>query len=316
MESVTVPSMETNLRWILITAIAPILWGSTYYVTAHLLPADSPLWGSAIRALPAGLILLAISRKLPRGSWWWRSLVLGTINMGAFFALVYVAAQLLPTSIASTIMATGPIVMMLVAWALIRERPKIIAVVGAVLGLAGVAIMLGGGGGAISTLGVLASVAAMALSAFGFVLAKRWAGQVDPLSLSAWQLIAAGLVLLVAAALVEGAPPALTPNMLWGFGYVSILATALAYTAWFTGLKHLSAGSVGLIGLLNPVVGVLLGTVLAGESLTLQQILGLALILVGIVLGQPIIDRFRARKNTARSAVTTSTQAAASATRD
>ncbi|WP_051701939.1 DMT family transporter [Mycetocola saprophilus] len=292
--------METNLRWILITAIAPILWGSTYYVTAHLLPADSPLWGSAIRALPAGLILLAISRKLPRGSWWWRSLVLGTINMGAFFALVYVAAQLLPTSIASTIMATGPIVMMLVAWALIRERPKIIAVVGAILGLAGVAIMLGGGGGAISPLGVLASVAAMVLSAFGFVLAKRWAGQVDPLSLSAWQLIAAGLVLLVAAALFEGAPPTLTPNMLWGFGYVSILATALAYTAWFTGLKHLSAGSVGLIGLLNPVVGVLLGTVLAGESLTPQQILGLVLILVGIVLGQPIVDRLRARRNNTR----------------
>ncbi|MFZ4843609.1 DMT family transporter [Mycetocola saprophilus] len=292
--------METNLRWILITAIAPILWGSTYYVTAHLLPADSPLWGSAIRALPAGLILLAISRKLPRGSWWWRSLVLGTINMGAFFALVYVAAQLLPTSIASTIMATGPIVMMLVAWALIRERPKIIAVVGAILGLAGVAIMLGGGGGEISPLGVLASVAAMVLSAFGFVLAKRWAGQVDPLSLSAWQLIAAGLVLLAAAALVEGAPPALTPNMLWGFGYVSILATALAYTAWFTGLKHLSAGSVGLIGLLNPVVGVLLGTVLAGESLTPQQILGLVLILVGIVLGQPIVDRLRARRNNTR----------------
>ncbi len=300
MESVTVSSMETNLRWILITAIAPILWGSTYYVTAHLLPADSPLWGSAIRALPAGLILLAISRKLPRGSWWWRSLVLGTINMGAFFALVYVAAQLLPTSIASTIMATGPIVMMLVAWALIRERPKIIAVVGAILGLAGVAIMLGGGGGAISPLGVLASVAAMVLSAFGFVLAKRWAGQVDPLSLSAWQLIAAGLVLLVAAALFEGAPPTLTPNMLWGFGYVSILATALAYTAWFTGLKHLSAGSVGLIGLLNPVVGVLLGTVLAGESLTPQQILGLVLILVGIVLGQPIVDRLRARRNNTR----------------
>ncbi|RLP76057.1 EamA family transporter [Mycetocola tolaasinivorans] len=280
--------METNLRWILVTAIAPILWGATYYVTAHLLPADSPLWGSVIRALPAGLILLAIRRTLPRGSWWWRALVLGTVNMGAFFALVYVAAQLLPTSIASTIMATGPIFMMLVAWALIKEKPRAIALAGAILGLAGVAIMLGGGGGEINTLGVLASVTAMLLTAVGFVLAKRWAGQVDPLSLTSWQLLAAALVLIPAAIIVEGAPPALDGGMLLGFGYVSILATALAYTAWFTGLKHLSAGSVGLIGLLNPVVGVLLGTLLAGESLGLQQILGLVLILAGILLGQPI----------------------------
>jgi len=82
-----------------VTAVAPIAWGANYVVTRQLLPVDAPLWGSAFRALPAGLLLLAVARSLPRGVWWWRSAVLGTLNVGAFFLLVYVAAQLLPSSV-------------------------------------------------------------------------------------------------------------------------------------------------------------------------------------------------------------------------
>ncbi|WP_205783018.1 hypothetical protein [Microbacterium sp. ABRD28] len=64
--------METKWRWLLLTAVAPISWGATYYVTRHFLPADAPLWGAALRALPAGLILLLLARRLPRGAWWGR----------------------------------------------------------------------------------------------------------------------------------------------------------------------------------------------------------------------------------------------------
>ena len=85
----------------------------------------------------------------------------------------------------------------------------------------------------------------------------------------------------------EGAPPALDGAALGGFAYVGLVATALAFTAWFTGLRHLSAATVGLIGLLNPVTGVLLGVLVSGEVLTLRQVLGLALVLLGIALSRP-----------------------------
>ena len=63
----------------------------------------SPLWGGLLRALPAGLILLADRRGvLPTGSWWWRSLVLGALNVGGFFVLIYIAGQRLPSSLAAT----------------------------------------------------------------------------------------------------------------------------------------------------------------------------------------------------------------------
>lgn len=99
--------------------------------------------------------------------------------------------------------------------------------------------------------------------------------------------MAGGLFLLPVAAAVEGPPPALSASALLAFGYVSLVATALAFAAWFTGLRHLSAGTVGLIGLLNPVTGVLLGTTAAGEVLTVRQLCGLVLVLAGVVLGRP-----------------------------
>lgn len=284
-------SMEANLRWTLVTAVAPVSWGTNYFVTHAYLPAGEPLYGAAIRALPAGLLLLAVRRELPRGSWWWRSAVLGLLNTGVFFALVYIAAQTLPTSLASTVMATSPMVMMAVAWGLVAERPHARHLAGAVLGAGGVALMLLTGTASASPGGVLASVAAMLLSSLGYVLAKRWGGEVDVLASTSWQLTAGGLLLLPFAVLVEGAPPQLDGPALLGFAYVAVVATALAFAAWFAGLRHLPAATVGLVGLLNPVTGVLLGTLVAGEVLTARQLCGLAMVLAGVLLGRPVARR-------------------------
>ncbi|MBB2910685.1 putative blue pigment (indigoidine) exporter [Streptosporangium becharense] len=283
--------MEANFRWLAVTALAPVAWGATYFVTHQFLPSGYPLYGAAVRALPAGLLLLLISRKRPRGSWWWKSLVLATLNMSAFFALIYLSAQLLPTSVASTIMATSTVVMMLLAWTLLSERPRVLHLAGAGIGIGGVCLMLFTGTAAMSVPGVLASVAAMTMSSFGAVLAKRWSAEVDVLSSTSWQLIAGGVILVPFAVAAEGPPPALDGAAVLGFGYVSFIATALAFAAWFTGLRHLPAGTVGLIGLLNPVTGVLLGTVVAGETLTVRQLCGLVLVLGGILLGQPAAAR-------------------------
>jgi len=293
-------SVESKMRWALITAIAPIAWGSTYFVTQEWLPPEYPLWGGVIRALPAGILLLLIVRVLPRGNWWWKSFVLGTLNVGAFFVLLYVAAQLLPSSIATVLMAVSPAAMMLLAWALIAERPHILSAVGAALGFAGVSAMLLTGGAEIDPLGVVAATAAMLMSAVGFVLTKKWAKDVPVLALTAWQVTAGGLVIVPFALALEGAPPTLHAPEVAAFAYLALVATALAYWAWFSGLKHLDAGAVGLIGLLNPVVGVLLGVLVAGEVLGTLQTIGVTVVLLGIVIGQPFLlralDRRRARR--------------------
>ncbi|MCS5713833.1 DMT family transporter [Herbiconiux sp. CPCC 205716] len=291
--------MEAKWRWMLLTAIAPIAWGSNYYVTRWFLPDDVPLWGAVLRALPAGLVLLAVVRERPHGAWWWKAAVLGVLNVGAFFVLIYAASQLLPTSTASTLMASSAGVLLLVAWPLLGERPRAAGLLGAGVGIAGVVLMLAGGVGGVGPavggsvgLGVAASLGAMAMSSVGFVLTKKWGAGIRVLSLTSWQLVAGGLAVLPFALLLEGAPPRLDTPAVIGFGYVSLVATALAFAAWFAGLRHLPAGSVGLIGLLNPVTGVLLGTLLAGEPFGPPQALGTALVLGGVLLGQrPLLHR-------------------------
>ncbi|NYF10008.1 putative blue pigment (indigoidine) exporter [Leifsonia sp. AK011] len=278
--------MENTWRWMLVTAIAPIAWGSTYVVTHALLPAEHPLWGALIRALPAGLILLALARRLPTGSWWWKSLVLGVLNIGAFFVLVYLAAQLLPSSIASTVMATSAGVILVLAWPLLSQRPQLVSVIGAAIGFAGVAVMLSPGGEEINGWGVVVSLTAMTSSSVGFLLARRWGGDVPLLASTAWQLIAGSILLAPVALVVEGAPPALDAGSFWGFVDITVIGTAVAFVAWFAGLRHLPAGVVGVIGLLNPVTGVLLGTLLVGEVLGVNQIIGIVLVLLGVLVGQ------------------------------
>ncbi|MFD7133833.1 DMT family transporter [Streptomyces sp. NPDC059894] len=278
--------MEASFRWVCATAVAPVAWGANYYVTRAFLPADHPLWGAALRALPAGVLLLAVARERPRGVWWWRSAVLGVLNTSAFFVLVYVASQLLATSTASMVMALSPVVLTLGAWALLGERPRVTHLVAAGVGLAGVVLMLGGPGGQVRPAGVAASVAAMLVSAAGFLLSKRWDTGPGVPAVTAWQLTVGGVILLAAAGAVEGPPPVVDGAAVAAFAYTSVVATALAFLAWFAGLRRLPAGTVGLIGLLNPVTGVLLGTTLAAEGLSFTQVAGMGLVVAAVVGGR------------------------------
>lgn len=281
-----VASMEATVRWVSVTAIAPIAWGTNYFVTRQFLPSDYPFYGAALRALPAGLVLFAVSRTRPRGSWWWKSALLGILNVGAFFVLVYVSAQLLPSSVAAPMMAASAGVMMLLAWPLLAQKPRALPLAGAAIGVAGVCIIALADTGRVSPYGVIAAVAAMLMSSIGYILTKRWSDGVIVVALTSWQLIAGGIAVLPVAALAEGAPPDLSARASLGFAYVSIVATALAFAAWFAGLQRLDAGTVGLIGLLNPVAGVIFGTVVAGEPFGPRQLAGTLIVLTGVILGQ------------------------------
>ncbi|MCE7483382.1 MULTISPECIES: DMT family transporter [Microbacterium] len=286
METVTSRRMRlwNRARWPLIAAIGPIVFGSTYWVTREFLPADSPLWGSAIRALPAGLVLLLVVRRLPHGAWWWRSIVLGTLNMGLFFCLVYVAAQLLPSSVAASVTSVAPLMIAAFAWLILREPPTARVLIGAGIGAAGVLLIVGTATGRLDAWGIAASITSMAMSALGAILMKRWNDGTPVLTVTAWQLLVGGIELSIVAALIEGAPSAVTPTEFAAFAYISLIATALGFFCWFSGFRHLPAGVVGVIGLLNPVTGVALGVLISGETLSALQLMGIALVLGSIVL--------------------------------
>lgn len=272
---------------VLAATLAPLAWGSTFFVTDRFLPPDRPLFGAVLRALPVGLAFLLVVRQLPHGRWWWKAGVLAVLNVGAFFPLVFLAAYHLSSGLASTLTATAPFVVMGLAWALIGERPRRAAILGAMGGLVGVAVLVSGSGLRYDALGLLASAGAITSSALGFVLVKRWAPTVGMLTLTAWQLTGGALLLLLPAALVaDGAPPAMDPTAIIGYAYLSAIGTGLAFLVWFRAAAHVSAGSIALIGLLNPVTGTFLGVAFAGEAFGASRAAGVVLIHAGVLLGQ------------------------------
>lgn len=270
----------------LLTAIAPVTWGTTYLVTTQVLPPDRPLFSGLVRALPAGLLVLAVARTLPRGVWWWRAAVLGTLNIGAFFALLFVAAYRLPGGVAATLGALQPLIIAGLAVAALGERPTRWRLGWGVAGVVGVGLMVLRGQLALDALGLLAGTAGTAVMAAGIVLTKRWGRPVPPVTFAGWQLTAGGLVLLPLALIVEGAPPAITPEAAVGYAWLAIVGTLLAYTLWFDGLGRLPIASSSFLPLLAPAVATALGWLVLGQALTLAQSLGFALALIAVAAAQ------------------------------
>ena len=93
----------TRTRDLLLTAVAPAIWGSTYIVTTEALPQGYPLTLAVLRALPAGLLLVALTRSLPPRPWLGRIFLLGGVNFAIFWSLLFVAAYRLPGGVAATL---------------------------------------------------------------------------------------------------------------------------------------------------------------------------------------------------------------------
>src|SRR5437879_2959138 len=116
-------SRMPNAGDLALTGLTPLVWGSTYAVTTEFLPPDRPMFTALMRALPAGLVLLALTRTLPRGAWLWRAAVLGVLNIGAFFPLLFLAAYRLPGGVAAVLGSVGPLFALVLAAVLLAERP-------------------------------------------------------------------------------------------------------------------------------------------------------------------------------------------------
>lgn len=272
----------------LATALAPAVWGTTYIVTTELLPGGHPLFAALMRALPAGLLALLLSRKLPSGHWWWKAAVLGTLNIGLFFPLLFLAAERLPGGVAATLGATQPIIVAFLAVPMLAERLSAWRLGWGVVGVVGVALVVLGPGAALDVVGVIAGIAGAAAMASGVTLTKRWGrpDDVGALAFAGWQLTAGGLVLLLPVALVEGVPGEIDAAAVGGYLWLGIVGGLLAYTAWFRGLRALPVTATALLGLLSPLVAAVLGAVVLGEDLTFAQLVGFALALAALVAGQ------------------------------
>ncbi|MGW5687223.1 EamA family transporter [Nonomuraea sp. NPDC003754] len=271
------------------TALAPAIWGSTYLVATEWLPPDRPLLAATVRALPAGLILMVFARTLPTGIWLWRALALGTLNIGAFNFLLFVAAYHLPGGTAAMIMAVQPMLVLVLAALLIGDSIRYQQVAACVLGAGGVALLVFKGTAAADVVGVAAALAGAACMAAGITLTKLWGrpAGVGLLPFTGWQLVAGGLVLSPFTLAVEGLPTTISGTNIIGFGYLMSLGAVISYAIWFRGIERLPAPAVSFLALVSPIVATLLGYLFLRQTLSVPQLAGTVVIIAAVLLAQP-----------------------------
>lgn len=272
-----------------VTTLAPVIWGSTYFVTTEWLPPDRPLLATTLRTLPAGLLLLAFTRTLPTSRWLWRVLTLGTLNIGAFNFLMFAAAYRLPGGVAAMLMAVQPMVVLVLAALLMRDRIRLTHVVACVLGAGGVGLLVFNGAGSLNPVGVAAALGAAVCLAVGITLTKYW-GRPEGVGLLAgtgWQLTAGGLVTLPLTLAIEGLPSSITGTNILGFSYLIVLGAVISYAIWFRGIEKLPALAVSVLALASPVSATLIGYVALDQTLSVLQLVGIVVITGSALLAQP-----------------------------
>jgi len=270
------------------------LWASAYVPSKIAAVESPPFWFLAARFLTAGalLVLLALALRRPFPATlraWLVVLALGVLANALYLGLTYTALRHMSAGIGAIVASTNPLVLALIAPAVLHERLGPAKLAGLLLGFGGVVWMVVARSGTPSALpldvalafaGVLAGVAST-------ILFKRAAGGESLLVVTALQMVGAGLVMIPAAWLLSGAPHVLvTPALLASFAYLVLVLSVGASLIWFWLLTHGEASVVSAYYYLTPVFGLALGALLLHEPVKPSDLVGLLAIASGIALVQ------------------------------
>ena len=282
------PAQASLVGLTLLAAIAPLVGGTTYVVTTEMLPPDRPLTAGFLRAAVAGLLLLAIAPGVPPVGWRLRTVVLGVLNIGAFFPLLFISAYRLPGGLAAVVGSLQPLIIAALTATLGWRQPPRRQVALAVVAAAGVALMTVTSRTTVDAWGLTAAIAGTASMAVGILLSSRWrlpAGY-RPLTCTAWQLVVGGVVIAPLVPFTDSGALVLDGAAVLGYLWLALVGGAIGYGVWLHGARQLPPASTALLGMLSPLMAAVLGWVVLGQSLGPLQCLGFALALGGAASGQ------------------------------
>lgn len=283
----------TRLSIILTTALAPLIWGSTYLVTTEFLPPQRPFTAALLRVLPAGILLLAYTRERPERHDWGKILLLGVLNIGLFQAMLFIAAYRLPGGLAAVLSSTQTLMVLLFTWLIGKTLPPRAAWLWSAAGVAGIALLVLSPQAHYDAFGIIAALTGAAAMALGVYLSKHWRIGLSVLAFTGWQLLFGGLCLLPVALLTETVPDTLSAANIGGYLYLCLFGTVLAYVLFFRGISKLPPAVVSSLGLLSPVSAFLLGWRFLGQGMDGKSLLGFALVLASIFGVQRAMGKHR-----------------------
>ncbi len=275
----------TRRGWILFSAMS-LIWGLPYLLISVAVESFAAASVVAGRTSVAALLLLPIAlhqgalRPALARVWW--VLLFALIEMAGPFMLLSHAEKTMPSGITGLLVATVPLFGAITAFVL-GERHALgrARVVGLVVGLAGVALVVGAGTaeGTIRLINVVeVLLVAVCYSVAPFITYRKLDG-VPGLGIATVSLGAVGLVYLPIALLTQDGTP--TGRSISALLALAVLCTAIAFVTFFALIREVGPSKATVITFINPVVALALGLVVLDERLVVWQILGLPLVLVG-----------------------------------
>ena len=277
-----------------------VFWGSTYLAIKYAIETLPPLLMAGSRFLIAGTILFVYAifrkdRERPTLAHWRTSFIVGTLLLLGGNGGVVLAGRYLPSSFAALLIATEPlwIVVLSSLW-LGYGRPSRKVVIGLVVGFVGVWLLVSGGsvanatGGGGQWIGIIAVILASLSWAAGSVYGLRGEAPRSSALAAGMQMIAGSVSLLVVGLLrgelADLHPSAVSSSSLVGVGYLIIFGSLVGYTAYSWLLKNARPSVVATYAYVNPIVAVVLGWLIAGESMTPQMLIGAGVIVASVIL--------------------------------
>ncbi|MGA9474277.1 MAG: EamA family transporter [Terriglobales bacterium] len=286
-------------KWKTLLAFAMIyfVWGSTFLAIRVGVREVPPFLLAALRFLAAGLVLylwmLAHGERSPSGREWMSAFFLALLIFVFDYGLLFWAEQRVPSGVAAVMMATIPVFMALSEIIFLRtQRLTIRLALSLLIGIAGVLVLVSNsldvGGAAIDRSGAIALIFSAISWSIAAALSRKLPLPSSKVMSSGAQMFAGGLLLTLAAAALgefhNFHPQAVSREAWLALVYLIVAGSIIAFTAYVWLLHHESPTKVGTYAYVNPVVAVLVGYFLGGETLGPRTILGTLCVLVSVIV--------------------------------
>jgi len=278
-------------------AIIYFVWGSTFLAIRVGVREVPPFLLAAIRFLIAGLVLygwrIARGEHSPSARQWLSVFILALLMFAFAYGLLFWAEQRVPSGIAAVILATIPVFMSM-SEIIFLHTQKLTArlALALAIGIGGVAVLLSHtvalGGTSIDRGGAVALIIGAISWSIAAALTRRLPLPSSKVMSAGAQMFVGGVLLLIAAALLgefhRFHPSSVSRETWLALLYLIVAGSIIAFTAYVWLLHHESPTKVGTYAYVNPVVAVLVGYFLGGETLGLRTILGSMLVLISVIV--------------------------------
>lgn len=282
-----------DLRALLMGLAFAAMWSSAF-TSARMIVVDAPpLTALAFRFLFSGLIGVAIARALGQSfrlspGQWKATVIFGLMQNAAYLGMNFLAMQRVGASVAAIIASMMPLLVALAGWLIFKDRLKPMAVAGLIAGFGGVVLITGARlQGGVDPFGILLCLGgAVALTVATLSVRGASGVQGNLLMVVGLQMLVGAAALALAALLFESWEVRWSPKLVLAFAYTTLVPGLLATWVWFLLVGRIGAVKAATFHFLNPFFGVLIAWALLGEEIRWPDVLGVAIITLGILAVQ------------------------------